>query len=370
MMQCRSIVVIAAMTLAAALAGCGGIMKNEVDYKSAGRVKPLEVPPDLVTPSRDDRFAVSASGSASRADFERSRTEPKRAEQTVLPAVTGMRIERQGDQRILVVEQSAEKLWPVVRQFWLDSGFALSVENPETGVLETEWAENRKKIPEDIIRRTIGRVFDRLYDTGERDKYRTRLDRVADNQTEIVISHRGVMEVVATVGLDIKSTWTNRPADRDLEAEFMRKLMLRLGADQGRAQALMVQTTTVGPRVQLVKNAEASAIEIGESFDRAWRRVGVAIDRLGFTVEDRDRNKGIFFVRYRDPTLDQQRDKPGFFSRIFSSSTPSESVEQYRILVASSGQDAVRISVQDKTGKSVSDTVAQRMLSVLFEQLK
>lgn len=364
---CLTVVLIAG---AAALVGCTSVMKNEVDYKSATKVKPLEVPPDLVAPSRDDRFAVSASGSASRAEFDRSRSDPRRTDQPVLPAPSGMRIERQGDQRILVVEQSAERLWPIVRQFWLDNGFALAVENPETGFLETEWAENRAKIPEDVIRRTLGKVFDRVYDTGERDKFRTRIDRVAENRTEIVISHRGVMEVVTSAVVTIQSTWTNRPADRELEAEFMRRLMLRLGADQTRAQALLMQTATTVAKAQLVKAGETSVIDIAEPFDRAWRRVGVAIDRLGFTVEDRDRNKGLFFVRYRDPTVEQQRDKPGFFSRMFSTAKPSESVEQYRLLVAANGQDAVRISVQDKNGKPVADTNARRMLSLLFEQLK
>lgn len=370
MMRSRCYAAVAVALSAALLVGCESLTKGDADYKSAAKVKPLEVPPDLIAPTRDDRFSVSASGVASRAEFDRNRTEPRKSDAGVLSAVAGMRVERQGDQRVLIVEQSAEKLWPVVRQFWLDNGFVLAIENPETGVLETEWAENRAKIPEDIIRRTLGKVFDRLYDTGERDKFRTRLDRVGESQTEIAISHRGVMEIATTVGLDFKTTWTNRPTDRDLEAEFMRKLMLRLGADQNRAQALLLQTTTVAPKARIVKSAQASSIEITESFDRAWRRVGVAIDRLGFTVEDRDRNKGLFFVRYRDPTVEQQQEKPGFFSRLFSSSKPSDAVDQYRILVAVSGQDVIRVSVLDKAGKPVNDTNAQRMLSVLFDQLK
>jgi outer membrane protein assembly factor BamC len=168
----------------------------------------------------------------------------------------------------------------------------------------------------------------------------------------------------------VKTTWTNRPADRELEAEFLRRLMLRLGADQGRAEAMLAQAPVAGPKAQLVRTGDASAIDMSESFDRAWRRVGVAIDRLGFTVEDRDRNKGRFFVRYRDPTVEAQKDKPGFFSNLFSSSKPSESAEQYRVQVAATGQDASRISVLDKSGKPANDTNAQRMLSVLFEQLK
>ncbi|MGA0889984.1 MAG: outer membrane protein assembly factor BamC [Burkholderiaceae bacterium] len=360
------------LVVSVALSGCGALPGNDIDYKSAAqtKVKPLEVPPDLVAPGKDDRFAMPASGSASRAEFERSRLEPKKSDGAVLPAVTGMRIERQSDQRVLVVDQSADKLWPIVRQFWLDNGFVLALENPDTGLIETDWAENRAKIPEDILRRTLGKVFDRLYDTGERDKFRTRLDRVNDNQTEIVISHRGVVELATTTSSDIKTTWTNRPADRELEAEFLRRLMLRLGADQNRTRDLLAQSVAATPTAQIVKTGDASSIEIAESFDRAWRRVGVAIDRLGFTVEDRDRAKGLFFVRYRDPTVNQQEEKKGFFSKLFSSSAASESADQYRVLVVANGQNGTRVSILDKTGKPVNDTNAQRMLSVLFEQLK
>jgi outer membrane protein assembly factor BamC len=355
-----------------ALTGCGIMSANDIDYQSASktRANPLEVPPDLVSPRRDDRFAMPASGSASRAEFDRSRAEPRKADNTVLPAVSGMRIERQADQRVLVVDQPADKLWPVVRQFWLDNGFVLAVEDPAIGLIETDWAENRAKIPEDIIRRTIGRVFDRLYDTGERDKFRTRLDRAAANQTEIVISHRGVIEIATTTASDVKSTWTNRPADRELEAEFLRRLMLRLGAEESRATSLMAQAPAATPAATIVRTGTVSSIEIAESFDRAWRRVGVAIDRLGFTVEDRDRAKGVFFVRYRDPTVAQEGEKKGFFSRIFSSSPTSESAEQYRVQVLGKGADATSVSVLDKNGKPANDTNAQRMLNVLFEQLK
>jgi outer membrane protein assembly factor BamC len=355
-----------------ALAGCTIMSANEIDYQSASQVKasPLEVPPDLVSPRRDDRFAMPASGSASRAEFERSRVEPRKVDSAVLPAVSGMRIERQADQRVLVVDQPAEKLWPVVRQFWLDNGFVLTVEDPAIGLIETDWAENRAKIPEDILRRTLGRVFDRLYDTGERDKFRTRLDRASANQTEIVISHRGVVEIATTQTSDLKTTWTNRPADRELEAEFLRRLMLRLGAEESRATALMAQTPVATPSAKIVRTGTAASIEISESFDRAWRRVGVAIDRLGFTVEDRDRAKGVFFVRYRDPTVLQEAEKPGFFSRIFSSRPSTESAEQYRVQVLAKGVNAAAVSVLDKNGNPANDTNAQRMLNVLFEQLK
>jgi outer membrane protein assembly factor BamC len=146
--------------------------------------------------------------------------------------------------------------------------------------------------------------------------------------------------------------------------------MLRLGADQNRAQALLAQAPTAAPKAQIVRTGTASSIEINESFDRAWRRVGVAIDRLGFTVEDRDRAKGLFFVRYRDPTI-QEKKEQGFFSKLFSSSaSPSDTANQYRVLVSSSGPDGSRVSILDKAGNPTNDTNSQRMLTVILDQLK
>jgi outer membrane protein assembly factor BamC len=354
------------------LSGCS-IFSDGQEYKSAQKTRPLEVPPDLIAPGKDDRFALPSSGVASRAEFERSRTEPKApsASTNVLPSVPGMRIERQADHRVLVVDVPAEKLWPVVRQFWVDSGFTLARENPEAGVIETEWQENRSKIPEDVIRRTLGRLIDRIYDTGERDKFRTRLERVNANQTEIIISHRGIIELATLTETESKSTWTNRPSDRELEAEYLQRLMVRLGADQTRAQTQTTQAlASTAPKANAVRSKDGSQIELSESYDRAWRRVGVAIDRLGFTVEDRDRAKGIFFVRYRDPTVDPASNKKGFFGKLFSSDKIPDSAEQYRVRVAANGEVGARVVILDKAGNPSQDEYAKRMLSLIFDQLK
>jgi outer membrane protein assembly factor BamC len=354
----------------ALLTGCGVLGGKDMDYQSAAkRETPLEVPPDLVRPAKDERFALPASGVASRAEFERQQSGGPRpaAAAPVLPAVSGMRIERMGEQRVLIVNQAPEKLWPVLRQFWLDAGFAIATESPETGLLETDWAEDRAKIPEDFLRRTLGKVFDRLYDTGERDKFRMRVDRLGNGESEISVSHRGLLEIASTSASDSKTTWTNRPSDLQLEADFLRRIMLRLGADENRAKSLLAEAAPAVAAANMSKTAAGSQIDLAESFDRAWRRVGVAIDRLGFTVEDRDRAKGIFYVRYRDPTA-QVEDKKGFFGRIFSSSASTDPV-QYQVSVTGQANQSV-IRVLNKTGQPINDANAQRVLTVLFEQLK
>ncbi|MGE5621949.1 MAG: outer membrane protein assembly factor BamC, partial [Bacillota bacterium] len=220
----------------AGLAGCSSIDSvlepGKVDYKSAGKAPSLEVPPDLTQLQRENRYAIPEAnrGTATASSYSQqqaARPASSTAAVTVAPNNTqDMHIERAGNQRWLVVKQPPEVLWPQIKDFWQDSGFLINVENPQAGVMETDWAENRAKIPQGILRDTIGKALDSLYSTGERDKFRTRLERTADGSTEIYISHRGMQEVL--VGQQKDSTmWTPRPSDPELEAEFLSRLMAR-----------------------------------------------------------------------------------------------------------------------------------------------
>ncbi|MEZ5660709.1 MAG: outer membrane protein assembly factor BamC [Burkholderiaceae bacterium] len=344
-----------------------------IDYKSAGVRQPLDVPPDLINPARGARGGLTAGASDTNlSDYRRERSlagaDPRSV--TVLPAVAGAKIMQEGRERWLRVQAPAETVWPVVREFWLDNGFLLAKESPEVGVMETDWAENRAKIPSDAFRNTLGRLLDTLYSTGERDRFLTRIDRV-DGATDIVIAHRG-MEEVYIDQREEQTRWQPRPTDPSLEIEFLRRLMLRFGADEDSSRLAAKQATdaAVQPLAQLTASGADSQLRVNERFERAWRRVGLALDRGGFTVEDRNRAEGIYFVRYIDPTLEENR--PGFFSRVFGGTPDLEPNQQYRILVADGGEHS-QVSVRLGDGKSVPEPLAgtaERMLRVLQEQLK
>ncbi|MGV3740689.1 MAG: outer membrane protein assembly factor BamC, partial [Burkholderiaceae bacterium] len=310
------------------LAGCSTISSvlepDRIDYKSAGKAPTLEVPPDLTQLQRDGRYALPEAnrGVATASGYSVQQSQnpgPQVSAASVAPKPTGdVRIERAGNQRWLVVKQAPEVLWPQLKDFWQDYGFLINLEVPDAGIMETDWAENRAKIPQDFIRSTIGKALDALYSTGERDKFRTRLERAADGTTEIYISHRGAQEVVTGADQDT-TVWTPRPSDPELEAEFLARLMTRLGVEEARVKTAVQSTTLQAPRSKLVKNAEANYVQVDEGFDRAWRRVGLALDRVGFTVEDRDRSQGLYFVRYVDQGIDSQStaaQKKGFISRL------------------------------------------------------
>ncbi len=365
------------------LAGCGGSILPEskkIEYKSAGKLPPLEIPPDLTQQSRDERYTVpdvgTGKGTATFSAYSSERAGQARTStaQDLLPQVEKMRIERSGTQRWLVAAGTPENLWPGVKEFWQELGFLVNVELPEAGIMETDWAENRAKLPQDILRGTIGKVFDSLYSTAERDKFRTRLEKGAEPGTmEIYISHRGMYEVYTNEGRS-DTRWQPRPADPEIEAEMLRRLMVRLGVEEVRAKN-MVAAEQRQDKAKLSRAADgAGAVLLEEAFDRAWRRVGLALDRVGFTVEDRDRTQGLYFVRYVDPEIDNKKkdDDKGILSKLAfwrGSSADKPSQAQYRIHLKADGE-TTRVEVLTREGGIDRSDTSRRILSLLHEQLK
>lgn len=355
------------------LAGCSSLREvmdgERVDYKSSGAKAPsLDIPPDLTQLSRETRYVVPGTA-VSASSYQVG--QPTQAVQTAAAAVGDVRIERAGTQRWLVVNRPADKLWGPVRDFWLESGFLLAQDQENLGIMETDFAENRAKLPQDFIRSALGKVFDGLYSTGERDKFRTRLERRPDGGTEIYVSHRGMIEVITggktgNAASGDSTVWQPRPADPELEAEFLRRMMVKLGVSQEQSRALVAAgATRQTSRIATVNNLPV--VQIDEGFDRAWRRVGLALDRTGFTVEDRDRSQGTYFVRYVEPVANKA--EPGFFSKLFSGSPPATPPLKYRIAVKSQGESTT-VSVLNAQGAAESSANAQRIVQVIADDLK
>ncbi|MBI5040404.1 MAG: outer membrane protein assembly factor BamC [Gammaproteobacteria bacterium] len=290
----------------------------------------------------------------------------------VLVQPKGMSVERHGDKQWLVVQASAETVWPKVHDFWLQNGFLLTMDDPHVGIMETDWAENRADIPQDFIRNTIGKALDFMYSSATRDRFRVRLERVSTDSTEIYISHRGMEEVVqGQSGSDTGTLWKPRPSDPELEAEMLARLMVFMGSDQTRAAAQVAQKSTVqtAARAQLVVNsAGESTLIVDDGLSRAWREVGLALDRVGFTVEDRDRSGGLYFVRYNDPLKEDK--KKGFLSKLaFWSDDDPKAAEQYRILLIAQG-DKTHVTVQNAQGQPDNSPTAKRILTLVQEQMQ
>ncbi len=372
-----------AFAVAASLGACSTASSllegNKVDYKSAGQLPTLEIPPDLTTPARDNRYVVpeTGKGAATLSGYQADRTQQAKTGNItagVLPAIENMRVERSGNQRWLVIAEPPEKLWPLVRDFWQENGFLISINIPEAGVMETDWAENRAKIPQDFIRTMLGKLIDQIYSTAERDKFRTRLERNDEGGSEVYISHRGMIEVF-TETQRIQTVWQPRPPDSELEAEFLRRLMIRLGTQEEKAKQLVATSTQAPARAAVqVGIGGFETLEVFEPFDRAWRRVGLALDRVGFTVEDRDRQKGQYFVRYADSdALDMAKKdgEKGILAKLafWKSSDPSVKAEQYRVHIRQFAGKCV-VQILNTDGAQANTQTTRRIVALLHEQLK
>ena len=361
----------AVLALVAGLAGCssidGFLSGDKVDYRnSAARTKPLEVPPDLTQLARDPRYAPQGGVISAAAAPQTPSLQPGSAALTsVAPSVVGkVRVEKQGPQRWLVAEAPPEAVYPAVRDFWQERGFALTTDNAQAGVMETDWVENRAKLPNDLIRSTLGRLVDRLYDTGERDRFRTRIERGA-NGTEIYLTHRGLEEVYSGERKE-NTVWRPRDNDPQLESEILTRLLVHLGSKDEAAKSAVAGAPEAPARARTLGGV--ATMEVDEPFERAWRRVGLALDRSGYTVEDRDRSAGLFYVRYIDPKT-AGLEEPNFFAKLFGAKGPDRTPVRYRVALKGEGTKTT-VAVQSSAGAPEAGDAGKAIVAQLVRELR
>ena len=383
---------LAVLALAASLAGCstieGWFFSDKDGYRSQARqVEALQVPPDLS--QLDNRTVapgtvISAAAMQSDANTPgqpRPAATPRPSQASVaLNSAGDVSFERLGTERWVHATGTPEALWPQAKNFWLDQGYTIETEKADIGLIETGWREDRSKIPNDLIRSTLGKLFDGMWDSGLRDKFRTRFERDGKGGTNIYISHQGLAEVYTNVQHD-NTAWQPRPNDPQLEAIMLSRLMLKLGGKDvdpatlaSAASAPQVATAETKPGL-IAPDAPAATpvtsipdqIVVNDDFDRAWRRVGQSLDRHGFTVEDRDRPQGLFYLRYADPTQ-AGKDEPNFFQKLFGAKETG-AAGRYRVKVLTADGKST-VMILDNTGKQVTDENAKRILGMLMTDLR
>ena len=381
---------IAGMSLA--LAACSNFAFNQdkVQYESSASRAPLEIPPGMDSVPMSDRYAVPSRPQSVWASQEAQREAQAGQQQVmgyanVLPEGDVAKIVREGNSRWIHTDMTPEQVWPLVQDFWNTVGLTLSRQNPKTGMMETNWAENRAKLPQDIIRGTLGKVLDMVYSTGERDQYRARLERSAKGGTDIFVTHRSMVEVVKKMGGDNETTvWQPGPSDPEMEAEMLTRMTQRINAEfnpkavakspEAHKQEVKQLATYVVPEakseVELSEAGQVASVYVKDGFERAWRRVALAVDRMGFTVEDRDRSRGFFLVRYLDEEYEQaKRDEQGFWTNLFSKDQPVEA-PQYVIYLQPLNDAATRVHVLGPDGKADPTGIAPKILTLLNEQTR
>ncbi len=387
----RSLLLAAGSLLALGLAACSGtaddlldpiLPEREAAYKSSKTDPPLEVPPDLSSATLNDTMLVPslAQGSATYSAYVDGTQVAMASVNGVLPRLNGVRIERAGSERWLIVDVPPGVVWPKVRDFWLSQGFLIQLEDPSIGIMETDWAEKRTIFDGGAISNFFSKLSSELYGATTRDMYRTRLERgTIPETTEVYVSHRGA-EYVSTgklsraldaTGSEEVYVWQPRPSDPELEAEMLSRLVITFGIKKDAATTLVAAAAERPPRAHIVRDGEgASVLDLQDNFSRAWRRTGLALDRVGFTVEDRDRSRGLYYVRYIDTDkVDSGKDDSFFGTLKFWGD--DEPPDQNAYLVSLVGkQSTTQIVILDTDGKREHGETADRILGLLHEQLK
>ncbi len=363
-----------AASLLAACSPFGGGTSG-IDYKSAERGNNLAIPPDLTRLDTNTRYNVPGDASAAAFQAQRAATEATSGtvQNVASDQIGDVQIRREGNQRWLVVPRKPQQLWNPVKAFWENNGFALTTDDPRLGVMETDWAENRANIPMDPVRRLLGKAFDSVYSTGELDRYRTRIESNASGGTNIFVTHRGMEEVLTGREKEV-ATWRSRPNSPELENEMLRRLMVSLGVPQAQADAVVrqqgaaAQTASQQARAAVQHDTAAGTLLLQDSTEQAWRRLGLALDRTGYTVESSNPQSGSYLVRYVQPSAERES-KPGILTRLFGKSKDAPKPVRYLVQVQPQAQGSL-VRVLNEGGQPVSQAESAPILRVLAEDLR
>lgn len=357
-----------------ALTGCVlGSDGKRIDYGADAKQLPsLEVPPDLTVPGSDDRYRIpqsDGSASATYSDYRKGETQHQIA--AVLPELQWVQLEHDGAQRWLVVRDNPDSVWSVVKTFFQESGLTIRSEDPAAGVMETEWAENKALPSSKKIANPISQSYDDARSAKMRDRYIVRLERDGES-TFVYITHNGIEEVKSLNGRTIK--WKARPDDPELAAIMLQRLMIRLGAGELQAALALkkaseapVATQTNIPNTNVEPIGTASlrqlpddtvVIVMNDKFDRSWRKVGLAIESTALAIEDRNRAKGIYYLK----PIKLEQD---WLDTIMFWKSKADTA-QYRVNVKDGGETC-EVTVTNKEGSST--TASKQILEALYENI-
>jgi outer membrane protein assembly factor BamC len=356
---------------------------KRIDYGAAAvKVPSLEIPPDLTTPSSDDRYKIPQGETGNVATYSAYSKVDNQNRTSVLPIVPGVHIERNNAERWLVVNEKAENVWPVVKAFWQDLGLAISSENPAAGEMETAWEENRAKIAKGSSSKGTNEGFNYDYQASERDQYITRLERSKDGaSTNIYITHRGLKEKNSSDKSGLQ--WVARPSDPELEAIMLQRLMARFGASESQASKDVAVDSTVatagsvaasavpavGPAPHELEPAGKASLRevspgnivlaVNDPFDRTWRKVGLALESEGLVLEDKDRDKGIYYLR-------PVKVESSWLDKLKFWKSNKDITSHYRVIVKDDGTSC-EVNIVDQDGAS--NKISKQMLDAIYKNI-
>ena len=356
------------------ISACSSTSEIDEDYKGVYNTKKssrgsLEVPPDLAAPDSSNALSIpSLSGTG--ANFSEYSNLGEGSANNVLPkSSAGIRFVREGRSFWLEIESKPDEIWRQTRSFFMDLGFSFVRENPVNGLIETEWLENRLDVPTGWFSSLLGGLFS----TGLMDKYRIRIERSdKDNVSLLFITHQGLKEV--SYGnfseTDYSIKWQPRESDPELEAEMLQRFLVFRGVAKAHAKQLTSQKKDI-EIAKLVKDQSGvnSVIEVSEIFPRTWRRISIALDRMGIVVEDRNRSKGLYYIKTTEDFIKGDAEDKSWLESIFGSNEKQLKIAQYQLSVDDL-ENKTLISILSSSGEQDNSKTGYFILKKLQSQLR
>ncbi|OUR88991.1 hypothetical protein A9Q92_01810 [Methylophaga sp. 42_8_T64] len=329
-----------AVLLTAVISGCGSlpaldevVPDNSQKYRKAETMPPLDVPPDLSTARINDEIASNQNSTATYSEFEEAATNPLATKYNITPdskpALSG-----EGDKRHLVIPGDREVTWQRLQNFWVQKGYEIKRIDQRIGLMDTD---------------------------GGTDNYpfRLRMERGdTSKHAEVFVSGRG----------DDDNAQKDEAMLRQL-ADFVGVLYQEDKKEIEAVKASQPQIASV-KTVLLDETGGHQALMVEQGFSDVWKRVGRVLDSKGFAVEERDRSRGIYFVRYIDPFNQVEKEDEGWLDKIsFWEDDVDQSPEEFFFIKLVSDADQTKIVILDAEEIRISSDTAKRLLGLIQEQL-
>jgi len=337
-----------------------GVYSSDSKQKNNGK---LEIPPELSEPKSNQILALPNIAGSGTTYSAYSNVDVGTAAGTKITSAKapGIKLVRDGANQWLEVNQSAENLWPRLKTFFVEVGFEIKREDRAVGVMETNWLENKVELPTNWF----SKLLNRISATGLRDKYRARLEKTdKPDVTRVFITHQGLKEHAFEELSAIKVWWETRPSDPELEAEMYQRFLIF--SDISKEESIkLVNKIASKERTKIIDKNETKVLQVGEGFARTWRRVGIALDRIGLLVEDRNRSGGLYYLRITDDFREKVKEEKSWLASIFSGGDSAKLKERYLLSLNSENNGVTIISIYETTGAKADVRFVTQLLTDL-----
>jgi len=288
-----------------------------IKYYSNKSVTSLEIPPDLTKPDFENSFRLS--------EFVDTKenyvnlTNKELLNEKVLALTSKVEVKKSGTRRWLIVDKPSDIIWSMTQEFLKSEGFAIKEINKKTGIIETDYLENRPDLPDrsvGLIRSMIQKATGQSYSLPVLDMYRVRVEPINENTTEVHFSISSMQEVVqydpqSIAGKEEKTLWQTKERDPMIEVEMLYRFMVFLGADQVK-EKIINATNEKSVSARLDKNLNGySKLIFEHNILDTWDFLSWGLDGAKINIEDKDLKERSIYIN-----VARTADK-GIFSNMF-----------------------------------------------------